>query len=634
LGRGGPRQLARCPASAGVVQTSCSGAGAQALAKLQAVGYHAGDVYLHCAPLYHVGGLSSALAVLAAGALQARRSRAPRHSRAPVRCSRPGARLARCFALAPPVAAERPRVPAARHDPPGLQAAPTAERAAAKPAGGGPRGSAAGVAPQARAPTPARRAAQVFLPAFSARAALALIAEHRVTALIAVPAMVVDLLAAARGAGGAAPAPELGAGLGCPSVRRVLLGGGELAPRLIWRLRLLFPAAALTAAYGMTEACSSITFLPLGRPVSGDAPAAPDGGPAGAGRAWAGAVCVGLPPAGIEVAVRLLAGGEDAGGCDGGGGSGGGRPRPAPAPGGAPGEVLTRGLHTMLRYWGDARATAAALVAWPPQPGAPPGGPAAPVLAERSLPGARLAGGVGPCAAGQAQPRAGDGVGQAQAGPPQGAPGAWLCTGDLGFLDAAGRLWLAGRLKDVVRSGGESVNAAEVERALRAHAGVADAAVVGLPHARLGEQVAALLVLRPGRVFAGPYSCEDGPEAHPGGRDRPSGGPAPAAAAALSPQAAAAPAARRPQQRPARAPGGGSGAAGSAAAAGEAPLTAAGVAAFCRAQGLAGFKAPRVVAAQAAPLPANSAGKVLKAAVRGALQARLAAAGRPPPSRL
>ncbi len=36
------------------------------------MGYHAGDVYLHCAPLYHVGGLSSALAVLAAGALQAR----------------------------------------------------------------------------------------------------------------------------------------------------------------------------------------------------------------------------------------------------------------------------------------------------------------------------------------------------------------------------------------------------------------------------------------------------------------------------------------------------------------------------------------------------------------------------------
>ncbi len=450
----------------------------------------------------------------------------------------------------------------------------------------------------------------MFLPAFSARGALALIAEHRVTALIAVPAMVVDLLAAARGAS-AAPAPELGAGLGCPSVRRVLLGGGELAPRLIWRLRLLFPAAAITTAYGMTEACSSITFLPLGRPMTGAAPPGPDGGAAGAGGAWAGAVCVGLPPAGVEVAVRPLEGGEGAGG----GGGGGGQPRPAPA--GAPGEVLTRSPHTMLRYWGDARATAAALAAWPPRAGAPLGGPA---------------GGAGPRADGRA--RSGAGLGEAQMGRPQGAPGAWLRTGDLGVLDGAGRLWLAGRLKDVVRSGGESVNAAEVDRALRAHVGVADAAVVGLPHARLGEQVAALLVLRPGHSFAGPYCLEDSPEARRGGRDRPSGGPALAAAAADIRQAAAGGGTGGPQQQPERAPRGGSGAAGRAAAAGEAPLTTAGVAAFCRAQGLAGFKAPRVVAAQAAPLPANSAGKVLKAAVRAALQARLAAAGRPLPSRL
>lgn len=44
----------------------------QALAKLLAVGYSSADVYLHCAPLFHIGGLSSALAVLAAGAVQAR----------------------------------------------------------------------------------------------------------------------------------------------------------------------------------------------------------------------------------------------------------------------------------------------------------------------------------------------------------------------------------------------------------------------------------------------------------------------------------------------------------------------------------------------------------------------------------
>ena len=49
--------------------------GSQALAKLLAVGYSSRDVYLHCAPLFHIGGLSSALAVLAAGAVQARTKR-------------------------------------------------------------------------------------------------------------------------------------------------------------------------------------------------------------------------------------------------------------------------------------------------------------------------------------------------------------------------------------------------------------------------------------------------------------------------------------------------------------------------------------------------------------------------------
>lgn len=68
-------------------------------------------------------------------------------------------------------------------------------------------------------------------------------------------------------------------------------------------------------------------------------------------------------------------------------------------------------------------------------------------------------------------------------------PSGWLRTGDLGCLDARGALWLVGRVKDVVKSGGENVLGAEVERALARHPGVAAAAVVGLPHARLGEQV-------------------------------------------------------------------------------------------------------------------------------------------------
>ena len=71
------------------------------------------------------------------------------------------------------------------------------------------------------------------------------------------------------------------------------------------------------------------------------------------------------------------------------------------------GEILTRGPHVMLGYWGDPEATAAACL-----------------------------------------------------------PGSWLCTGDLGRVDARGCLWLLGRIKDTVRSGSENVNAAAVERVL------------------------------------------------------------------------------------------------------------------------------------------------------------------------
>ena len=68
-------------------------------------------------------------------------------------------------------------------------------------------------------------------------------------------------------------------------------------------------------------------------------------------------------------------------------------------------------------------------------------------------------------------------------------PEGWLRTGDLGFLAPDGSLWLLGRAKDMVKSGGENVFAAEVEAVLASHPGVAAAAVVGLPHERLGEQV-------------------------------------------------------------------------------------------------------------------------------------------------
>jgi fatty-acyl-CoA synthase len=74
----------------------------------------------------------------------------------------------------------------------------------------------------------------------------------------------------------------------------------------------------------------------------------------------------------------------------------------------------------------------------------------------------------------------------------------WLRTGDLGSLDADGRLGMEGRLKDVLRVGGENVAPAEVEEALLAHPAIAQAQVVGVPDARLGEVPAAFVTLRAG----------------------------------------------------------------------------------------------------------------------------------------
>ncbi len=74
----------------------------------------------------------------------------------------------------------------------------------------------------------------------------------------------------------------------------------------------------------------------------------------------------------------------------------------------------------------------------------------------------------------------------------------WLRTGDLGRLDAEGYVYVEDRAKDMVLRGGENVYCAEVEAALYEHPAVYEAAVFGVPHERLGEEVAAVVVLRPG----------------------------------------------------------------------------------------------------------------------------------------
>lgn len=111
----------------------------------------------------------------------------------------------------------------------------------------------------------------------------------------------------------------------------------------------------------------------------------------------------------------------------------------APLPAGQDGRILVRGFHIMLGYLDDPAATAAAVDA--------------------------------------------DG---------------WLDTGDIGHLDARGNLVITGRSKDLFVVGGFNVYPAEVEQVLAGHDAVAEAAVVGVPDARLGEVGRAFVTVRPG----------------------------------------------------------------------------------------------------------------------------------------
>lgn len=77
----------------------------------------------------------------------------------------------------------------------------------------------------------------------------------------------------------------------------------------------------------------------------------------------------------------------------------------------------------------------------------------------------------------------------------------WLHTGDLGRLDADGYLYISGRVKDMIITGGQNVHAAEVEAAILAFSGVADCAVIGLPHELWGEAVTAVVVPAPGAAI-------------------------------------------------------------------------------------------------------------------------------------
>jgi long-chain acyl-CoA synthetase len=77
--------------------------------------------------------------------------------------------------------------------------------------------------------------------------------------------------------------------------------------------------------------------------------------------------------------------------------------------------------------------------------------------------------------------------------------GGWFHTGDLGYIDEDGFLFIVDRIKDLIIRGGYNVYPREVEEVLYAHPAVAEAAVVGVPDPKLGEEVRAIVAVKPGQ---------------------------------------------------------------------------------------------------------------------------------------
>ena len=385
----------------------------QAVAKVRVVGYNANDCYLHAAPLFHIGGLSSAVAILMVGGTH------------------------------------------------------------------------------------------IFMGRFSAPRMLDIIESSKVTAFIAVPAMIADLTAAA-GAAAANKDSVTAASTGCSechTVQRVLVGAGGMSHKLQHHMQTVFPSATVHTAYGMTEACSSMTFKFLFGPRHNILSSSIEAG-------WAGSNAtlgtnVGSAPPGIEMAILTSPESRNQGLVH-------GDEAELRIESAGEGELLTRGSHVLMRYWGQPAETQAVML-----------------------------------------------------------PGKWLRTGDIGAIDAASQIWLRGRLKDVIRTGGESVHAVEVEKLLLQAPAVQAAVVFGLPDERFGEQVAAVLVLSRTVSWSGIL---------------------------LSLPPLSVP---------------------------SAPLTPASVKRFCQQAKLSSFKTPRVFAAQYMPLPLNASGKIMKMKLKESLLAAM-----------
>ncbi|MFN8772416.1 MAG: AMP-binding enzyme [bacterium] len=74
----------------------------------------------------------------------------------------------------------------------------------------------------------------------------------------------------------------------------------------------------------------------------------------------------------------------------------------------------------------------------------------------------------------------------------------WLHTGDVGYLDADGFVFVTGRIKELIIKGGENIAPREIDEALLRHPCVLEAAAVGIPDANYGQEILACVVAKPG----------------------------------------------------------------------------------------------------------------------------------------
>lgn len=81
--------------------------------------------------------------------------------------------------------------------------------------------------------------------------------------------------------------------------------------------------------------------------------------------------------------------------------------------------------------------------------------------------------------------------------------GGWFRTGDQGYIDADGYLFITGRIKEIINRGGEKISPKEVDDVIMKHPGVAQAVTFGVPDSKLGEEIAAAVVLRQDAVVTG-----------------------------------------------------------------------------------------------------------------------------------